>query len=110
MEFERDMGSAYAACDLVISRAGSNTVFEILALKKPSILVPLGAATRGDQAENAAYFQKKGLVRVLTEERLSLLPDEIERAFLDEQLFEKLSLCEFSSGNRNILHEIRKFL
>lgn len=110
IEFERDMGSAYAACDMVISRAGSNTVFEILALKKPSVLVPLGEASRGDQAENAGYFEKKGLVRVLSEERLSKLPEEIEKTITDEKLYENLSVSEFSGGNERILQEIRKYL
>ena len=59
-EFITDMGMAYACADLVISRAGAGTVFELLALKKPSILVPLEGQTRGDQVENAAYFHRPG--------------------------------------------------
>lgn len=110
IEFEPDMGSAYAACDLVISRAGSNTVFEILALKKPSILVPLVAGSRGDQLENAEYFAKKGLVHILSEEHLSDLPSEIEKAFADQKMQELLSVSEFSIGNKNVLREIRKLL
>ncbi|MDE7158042.1 MAG: UDP-N-acetylglucosamine--N-acetylmuramyl-(pentapeptide) pyrophosphoryl-undecaprenol N-acetylglucosamine transferase, partial [Clostridiales bacterium] len=66
-EFETDMGSAYACCDLVLSRAGSNTVFEILALKKPAVLVPLPRGSRGDQLENAAYFVKRNLCCMLSE-------------------------------------------
>ena len=44
-EYESDMGSAYACADLVLSRAGSNTVFELLALKKPAVLVQIGRAS-----------------------------------------------------------------
>ena len=62
-EFETDMASAYACADLVLSRAGSNTVFELIALGKPALLVPLEHASRGDQAENARYFAKRSSVR-----------------------------------------------
>ena len=109
-EFESDMASAYAAADLVISRSGSNTVFEILALKKPSVLIPLEGQTRGDQAENAAYFQKRHLCRVLRQSEIDFLPEAIEDALKDEELFSALSVSEFSGGNGNILHEIRRFL
>ena len=59
-------------CDLVISRAGSNFIFEFLALKKPMILIPLSTkASRGDQIENAKIFQNQGWADVILEENLS---------------------------------------
>jgi len=109
-EYEPDMASAYAAADLVVSRAGSNTIFEILALKKPAVLVPLEGQTRGDQAQNAAYFQKRKLCRVLKQSELDFLPEAIEDALNDEELRSALSISDFSGGNANILHEIRRFL
>ena len=55
--------------DVVLSRAGANAVFELLALNKPAILVPLTASsTRGDQLLNANYFEKKGYARVLDQD------------------------------------------
>ena len=105
-EFIADMGAMYAAADVVVSRAGSGTVFEILALKKPSILVPLEGQTRGDQAENAAYFERKGLCRVLAQTRLDELPQTIEKTFGDERLFERLRLSSFTSGNTAILRRL----
>ena len=110
IEFETDMGGAYAVCDLVISRAGSNTVFEILALKKPAILVPLEGQTRGDQAENARYFEKKGLVRILAQKDAQFLPEAVKDAFSDERLKDNLAVSSYSSGTENILREIRAFL
>ena len=54
--------------DIVISRAGSNTIFELLALKKPNILIPLSAkASRGDQILNANSFKKSGYSVVIEE-------------------------------------------
>ncbi|MFX3624902.1 MAG: undecaprenyldiphospho-muramoylpentapeptide beta-N-acetylglucosaminyltransferase [Ectobacillus sp.] len=61
-----------AAADLVISRAGSNSIFEFLTLRKPMILIPLSkAASRGDQILNAAAFERKGYCRVIQEEELT---------------------------------------
>lgn len=61
-----------AMADLVVSRAGSNAIFECLALRKPMLLIPLSkAASRGDQIVNARSFEKRGLCEVLLEEDLS---------------------------------------
>lgn len=60
-----------AATDLVISRAGSNAICELLALKKPNLLIPLSKnASRGDQILNANSFKKQGFSNVLYEEDL----------------------------------------
>ncbi len=109
-EFVSDMGMAYACADLVISRAGAGTVFEILALKKPSILIPLEGQTRGDQVENAEYFKRKGLCRVVRQCDLSLLPETIEKTLNDDVLKERLNTSDFGKGNENILREIRQLL
>ncbi len=56
----------------MISRAGANSICEILALKKPHILIPLSAAaSRGDQLLNAESFRKQGFSEVLEEENLT---------------------------------------
>lgn len=62
----------FAAADLIISRAGANSICEILALKKPNLLIPLSAAaSRGDQILNANSFAKQGFSSVLEEENLT---------------------------------------
>lgn len=61
-----------AAADIVISRAGANAICEILALRKPNILIPLSAqASRGDQILNAASFEKSGYSIVIQEEAVT---------------------------------------
>lgn len=58
--------------DFVVSRAGSNSIFEFLALHKPMLLIPLSAAkSRGDQILNANLFKKQGFAHVLEEEALT---------------------------------------
>ena len=52
--------------DVILSRAGANSLWECTVLKKPMILVPLcGSGTRGDQVDNADFFEKKGAAIVL---------------------------------------------
>lgn len=62
----------FAAADLMIARAGANSICEILALRKPNILIPLGKnASRGDQILNANSFAKQGFSVVLEEENVT---------------------------------------
>jgi UDP-N-acetylglucosamine--N-acetylmuramyl-(pentapeptide) pyrophosphoryl-undecaprenol N-acetylglucosamine transferase len=62
-----------AAADLCVSRAGANFIFELLALKKPTLLIPLSkAASRGDQILNAKSFEKQGFSLVLDEEAITV--------------------------------------
>ncbi|MDO4942308.1 MAG: undecaprenyldiphospho-muramoylpentapeptide beta-N-acetylglucosaminyltransferase [Lachnospiraceae bacterium] len=69
-EFVSDeLNDLFACTDLMISRAGANAICEILALRKPNVLIPLSAkASRGDQILNAASFEKQGYSYVLQEE------------------------------------------
>ena len=69
---KEEMADLFAAADVVISRAGANTIFELLALKKPNLLIPLSAASsRGDQILNANSFKKQGYSKVLLEEDMN---------------------------------------
>ncbi|NLP35874.1 MAG: undecaprenyldiphospho-muramoylpentapeptide beta-N-acetylglucosaminyltransferase [Clostridiales bacterium] len=68
-----ELSDLFAAADLVISRAGANAICEILALRKPNILIPLPqGASRGDQILNADSFEHLGYSYVLSEAELSL--------------------------------------
>lgn len=67
-----ELSDLFAAADLVISRAGANAICELLALKKPNILIPLSAAaSRGDQILNAESFERQGFSYVIKEESLT---------------------------------------
>ena len=67
-----ELKDLFAISDIVLSRAGANAICELLALKKPNILVPLPAAvSRGDQILNARSFERQGFSMVLEEEELT---------------------------------------
>lgn len=81
---KKELSDLLDAADLIISRAGANAICEILALRKPNILIPLSAAaSRGDQILNAASFEKQGFSYVIPEENLTgdLLIDMIKEVF-----------------------------
>ena len=67
------------AADYIVSRAGANSIFEFLALKKPTLLIPLSKkASRGDQILNAKSFEKEGYALVMEEEDIN------KKAFIDK--------------------------
>ena len=66
------MEHAFNAASVCVSRAGANSVFEIMSLKLPCVLIPLPKdASRGDQILNAKYFERLGLACVLPQESLT---------------------------------------
>lgn len=69
---KEELKDMFATADIIISRAGANTICELLALRKPNILIPLPASqSRGDQLLNAASFERQGFSKVLEEESLT---------------------------------------
>ncbi|KLU68772.1 MAG: hypothetical protein RHS_5419 [Robinsoniella sp. RHS] len=69
---KQELADLFALADVVVSRAGANAICELLALRKPNLLIPLSAAaSRGDQILNAASFKRQGFSEVLEEETLS---------------------------------------
>ena len=80
----------YAAADIVISRCGANSAYELAALSKRVVFVPLsGAHTRGDQVENALYFSKFKNMVLLNQDSLTIdkLYKKIEETKLDRPRF-----------------------
>ncbi|MGA8942096.1 MAG: undecaprenyldiphospho-muramoylpentapeptide beta-N-acetylglucosaminyltransferase [Thermoactinomyces sp.] len=78
--------------DFVVSRAGSNAIFEFLSLKKPMLLIPLSkAASRGDQILNARSFEKMGYAQVLMEEELSdeKFLEQLEKLIENKEAFQQ---------------------
>jgi len=67
---EDEYALALACSDLVIARAGSGTIFELSAAKKPSILIPLPEAASDHQRENAFAYQKSGASIVFEEKNI----------------------------------------
>ena len=85
-----ELKDLFAMADIVISRAGANAICELLALKKPNILIPLPAASsRGDQILNAKSFEAQGFSIVIDEDDLttSLLMDKVHELYFTRQSY-----------------------
>lgn len=101
------------AATLVVSRAGANTIFEILSLKKPNLLIPLSAkASRGDQILNSKSFEKDGYSMVLEEEQLNpdLFLEKIKELYNNKDKYiEAMSKSEVKDSIDKIVDLIEKY-
>lgn len=85
-----EMKDIFAMADLVISRAGANAISELLALRKPNILIPLPAtSSRGDQILNAKSFESQCFSIVIDEDDLTskLLLEKIQELYFNRQTY-----------------------
>ena len=99
-----NMKYAYAVCDICLSRAGSNTMFELLSKKIPTLFIPLPKGTsRGDQIENAKYFENKNLCKVLQQENIDNLVTNIFSLYNNRQYYiNNLTKTPIKNGNKKI--------
>ncbi|MCC6643399.1 UDP-N-acetylglucosamine--N-acetylmuramyl-(pentapeptide) pyrophosphoryl-undecaprenol N-acetylglucosamine transferase, partial [Candidatus Peregrinibacteria bacterium] len=91
-----ELKDVYAITDLIISRAGANSLAEIAFLQKPAILVPLVVGSRGDQVSNAESFAKSNPVAVLDEKGIDY--HQLDLLGRIEQLF-KLPISQENSAD-----------
>ncbi|MCR4821569.1 MAG: undecaprenyldiphospho-muramoylpentapeptide beta-N-acetylglucosaminyltransferase [Treponema sp.] len=99
-----EMSHVISAADIILSRAGANSIWEASVLGKPMLLIPLcGSGTRGDQVDNARFFEEKGAAIVLLGEYAgsSYLKTSLEK-FLDSDFRNKAALASasLSQGKR----------
>ena len=114
IEYVDNMGDYLTLADYIISRAGSNAIYEMLALKKSMLLIPLPKdQSRGDQIVNANYFEKEGFAEVIQQEQLSLELLEFKLKKLAnnrEKYLQKINKLKEINGTKVILNKIRKYL
>ena len=87
---KQELADLFALADVVVSRAGANAICELLALRKPNLLIPLSAAaSRGDQILNAESFKQQGFSLVLQEEEITsqLLLSTIQDLYANRQSY-----------------------
>lgn len=96
IEFSNDMWTIFKATDYAISRAGANTILELLANKIPTIFIPLPkGVSRGDQIDNCNYLKKLNVCEVIFQEDLT-----------EEKL--QNSLKNLEKQAKNIISAIKK--
>lgn len=101
---KKELADLFALSDVCVSRAGANAICELLALRKPNLLIPLSAAaSRGDQILNADSFEKQGFSEVISEENLAptILIPTIHKLYENRSLY--ISAMEKSEQGDAIL-------
>lgn len=87
---KNELKDLFAMADIVVSRAGANSICELLALKKPNLLIPLPAnSSRGDQILNAKSFESQGFSMMIDDDYLSadLLVEKVTELYFTRQTY-----------------------
>lgn len=106
-----ELKDIFAMADVVISRAGANAICELLALKKPNVLIPLMAGSRGDQILNAKSFESQGYSKVLMEDDITnqLLVDTVHELYFNKRTYiEAMSNSHQQNAIKTILSLIEE--
>jgi UDP-N-acetylglucosamine--N-acetylmuramyl-(pentapeptide) pyrophosphoryl-undecaprenol N-acetylglucosamine transferase len=105
-----ELAHLFAMADIVISRSGATTLFELLALRKPNLLIPLALnASRGDQILNARSFEGQGYSHVLLQEKLTseTLITSLSKAFNDRKnMAAAMEKSTFTDGVESVIKVI----
>lgn len=108
-----EIGWVYKKASVVLSRAGINTVCELLALFKPSLLIPLPYGQKGEQLDNAKLLKNLGIGTYLLQKDVtsSLLSEEIENLYTHRKKYsgdrKKISKIVFADATQKICDVIQ---
>ena len=106
------LADLFQLADIVVSRAGANTLFELLALRKPNLLIPLTKeASRGDQLLNAESFATQGFSKILPEEKMTpeRLLNDIEMLYNEREIYTaNMSAHKQGDGVAQVMAVIRE--
>ena len=106
-----ELPDAFACADILLSRAGSNSLSEILALHKPALLIPYHSG-RGDQVLNANSLKARGLAHVMLQSELTAqsLPHALDALWEDRELLvQRMSALPDADGTQAVLAQIHKY-
>lgn len=107
-----ELPDAFACADIVLSRAGSNSLSELMALKKPALLIPYHSG-RGDQVLNANSLKARGLAHVMIQSDMNAqsLAEAIDALYDDkDMLIQRLAALDDADGTQPVLAQIHKYM
>lgn len=111
LDYTNDIQDYLNVADMVVSRGGASALFELIALKKPSVIIPLPKKrSRGDQLANAEYFGKAGLCYVLEQDKLDpvALAECLDRLYKDNDIVCRLRNKQNINGTQKIIEIINR--
>lgn len=107
-----ELPDAFACADIVLSRAGSNSLSELMALKKPALLIPYHSG-RGDQVLNANSLKARGLAHVMIQSDMNAhsLTEAIHALYDDKDLLvQRLNALDDADGTKAVLDQIHQHM
>jgi len=107
-----ELPDAFACADIMLSRAGSNSLSELMALRKPALLIPYHSG-RGDQVLNANSLKARGLAHVMIQSDMNAqsLAEAIDALYADRELLvQRLSAQEDADGTQAVLAQIYQYM
>ncbi len=109
---EEDLANAYRVADFIVSRAGAGSIFEIAALGKPSILIPLPESAQDHQVKNAYAYKEAGATIVIEQANLTphFLLESIKYIFSHPEDYKKMSESAFSFARPRAARIIAEYL
>ena len=107
-----NISDAYAAADLVVSRAGANTIAEITAIGIPAILVPYPHATSDHQYKNAKELERHGAARIIKDDELNAqtMFKAIDAIVFNSVVLAKMKEKSSSLGKPFAANDLAKFV
>ncbi|MDD4110604.1 MAG: undecaprenyldiphospho-muramoylpentapeptide beta-N-acetylglucosaminyltransferase [Clostridia bacterium] len=112
VEYVDNIEDYFSVADYVISRAGANVVFELMALEKLTVFIPLPKKeSRGDQIQNAKYFFNKNMCEILLQDELNInnLLKTLNNLEKNEKIIKNnIKKLNFKENNRKIINLIIK--
>lgn len=113
LEYTNQIADFYDLCDIVVTRGGSNVLFELLALKKPMLIIPLEKGSRGDQILNANIFEREKLAIQFREndfENENLFFEKLDYLWNNRKMFVENMNKKNAFGNKKIVEQIEKYI
>ncbi len=109
---ETDLRHAYAVADLILSRSGAATIFEVAALGKPSILVPLPESAQNHQFRNAYQYAETGAALVLEESNLTprFFLEKLRYLFSNKEELQKMATAAKSFAKPDAANTVSRVL
>lgn len=109
---EERLSAAISIADFIITRAGAGTIFEIAALGKPSLIIPLESSAKDHQSKNAYFFKKKGAAIVIEGENVkaNFVFERVRQVLEEKRLLQNLSKNAQGLSKKEATQKVAKIL
>lgn len=111
---DEEIGYVYKMCDVVVGRCGANTIFELIALEKPAVLIPLPWSAHQEQQHHANVLKAAGVAQVFVQSKpsaqlMDIIDEVVENQEIYKRRFSNLRTLYAAEAAQTIAREIEAF-